>query len=874
MSNLALTAALADCGPQPGPAPGRGAETVTLRLPVAGMRCGDCAGRVRAALQSVEGVLAAEADAAAGRAEVELPPELAAKLAEEGPDRSAFAAALTSALTKAGYGWSEEASPPPAAPAPEDDCDGVARARLRDVPPQDVPSQTVLARPLDLAIGGMTCASCVRSVEAALLSVAGVSEAKVNFATGRARVRAGESVTPAQLVQAVEASGYGAQPAEGAADLPAAQARDWRLFGLCAVLTLPLVGQMALPLVGIDAMIPALIQVLMATPVQVLAGARFYRGALTALRHGQANMDLLVALGTSAAFGLSLWLMLKTPEALLSLQGPHLYFEAAAAILTLVLLGRLLEERARRRTSAALRALQDLRPDLARVEQDGEIVEVPAEHLAVGDLVVVRPGERLPADGLVVEGESETDESMLTGESLPVEKRPDSKVIGGTLNGSGLLRLRVTASAGQSALARIVAAMESAQADKPAVQRLVDRVSAVFVPTVVALALAAFAGWLLAGAETSTAILAAVSVLVIACPCALGLATPIAIVMGTGVAARRGVLIKDAETLERAREIDTVVFDKTGTLTEGRPELLALLPAPGQERGEVLRLAAAAQQGSEHPLARALRRAASAEGLGLPRLTDFRALPGRGLQATFEGRRLLIGSRRLMAELGVDPTALEAGAAAEAERGRSLAWIAEGQGDQKRLIGLAAFGDAPRPGAAAAVGDLKRLGLSVALLSGDNRRAAEAVAGELGIERVIAEVLPEDKAAEIGRLRAAGQSVAMVGDGVNDGPALAAADLGIAMGEGSDVALEAAAMALLRPDPRLVAEAVVLARATRAKIRQNLFWAFVYNTAGLPLAALGLLSPVVAGAAMAASSISVVGNTLLLGRRGRSRRSP
>ncbi|WP_119165698.1 heavy metal translocating P-type ATPase [Algihabitans albus] len=824
-------------------------DSKTLILPVGGMRCGDCAERVRKALSAVQGVRAAEVDVGQAQARV--------ALATADPDRSALAAAMIEAVTTAGYSVPDEA--PVLGPQQRsDDCDG--RPTLAPL------VETGSVRQVDLAIGGMTCASCVRTVESALTAVPGVMEARVNFATGRGRMAVEAGVTPSQLLRAVEAAGYGAQLAEDVSKAPASQARDWRIFMLCAVLTLPLVGQMALPLIGIDAMIPPLIQLLLATPIQVLAGARFYHGSFAALRHGQANMDLLVAIGTSAAFGLSLWLMFAAPDRLLSFQGPHLYFEAAAAILTLVLLGRLLEERAKRHTSAALRALQDLRPDLARVERDGGVIEVPADQLAVGDIVVVRPGEGIPADGRVIEGESETDESMLTGESLPVEKEPDSKVIGGTLNGSGLLRIGVTASAAQSALARIVAAMESAQADKPAVQRLVDRVSAVFVPAVVALAGVTFAVWLLIGADTSSAVLAAVSVLVIACPCALGLATPIAIVMGTGVAARRGVLIKDAETLERAREIDTVVFDKTGTLTEGRPELVGLIPAAGQDRSEVLRLAAAAQQGSEHPLAHALRRAASLDGLSLPRLADFRALPGRGLRASVEGRDLLIGSRRLMAERQVDLGTLETAAETQEAAGRSLAWIAEQRGETARLVGLVAFGDAPRSTAAEAVADLKSLGLQVALLTGDNRRAADAMAARLGIERVIAEVLPEEKAAEIERLRARGHSVAMVGDGVNDAPALAAADLGIAMGEGSDVALEAAAVALLRSDPRLVAEAVVLARATRAKIRQNLFWAFVYNTAGLPLAAFGLLSPIVAGAAMAASSVSVVGNTLLLGR--------
>ncbi len=826
----------------------------TLVLPVEGMHCGGCAGRVKRALEELEGVARATVDHAQGRAEVSLLPD--------GPSR----ASLSVAVSAAGYrvpDLPETPTPEPdgtsAETAPKD-CDGVARERVPEVRERQT---------LDLAVTGMTCASCVRSVEGALSAVPGVTEAQVNFATGRARVSAAPTVALEDLTQAVQRVGYGAEPLSAAGEAEPSQAGDWWLFALCAALTVPLVGQMLLPLFGSHAVIPPLAQLVLATPVQALAGARFYRGAFGALRHGQANMDLLVALGTSAAFGLSLWMMAEEPATLLSTRAPHLYFEAAAAILTLVLLGRLLEERAKRRTSAALRALQKLRPDTARVERDGGIEEVPASLLQLGDLVVVRPGERIPADGTVAEGRSEADESMLTGESLPVEKEPGDKVIGATLNGSGLLRVTVTAAAADSALARIVEAMQSAQASKPAVQRLVDRISAVFVPAVVVLALVTSFGWLLAGASAETAIVNAVSVLVIACPCALGLATPIAIVMGTGVAARRGVLIKEAEALERARDLTTVVFDKTGTLTEGRPELMHLQPADGTTRSELLRLAAAAQQGSEHPLAHALRRAASEDGVGLPSLTDFRGLPGRGLQATVEGRTLLIGSRRLMQEHGVATGTLDAAAEEQEGQGRSVGWIAEQTPGASVLLGLAAFGDQPRAGSAEAVAQLKRLGLEVVLLTGDNRRAAEAMAGTLGIDRVVAEVLPEDKAGEIARLRAEGRSVAMVGDGVNDAPALAAADLGMAMGEGSDVALEAAAVALLRSDPLLVPEAVVLARATRAKIRQNLFWAFIYNTLGLPLAAFGLLSPVVAGAAMAASSVSVVGNTLLLGRLSR-----
>jgi Cu+-exporting ATPase len=531
------------------------------------------------------------------------------------------------------------------------------------------------------------------------------------------------------------------------------------------------------------------------------------------------------------------------------------------------LLGRFIEEGAKRRTSQAIRALLALRPETAWVERHGKTERIPVDQLELGDLLVIKPGERVAADGTVVKGESAVDESLLTGESLPVDKSLGSKVTGGSLNGNGLLRVKVEALGEDSRLARIVALVRDAQASKPPVQKLVDRVSAVFVPLVVAVAVVTLAGWLLAGIPVSEAIIHAVTVLVIACPCALGLATPTALMVGTGLAARRGILIKDASALEQAREIGMVVFDKTGTLTLGQPELTDLEPAPGREtpgveRNELLRLAASAQSGSEHPLARAVLESAAAKGIALETPEAFEGLPGRGLRAEVEGRGLLLGSARLMTEHGVCLTPLDAKARGLEAAGRTVTWVAEGD----TLLGLLAFGDRVRPGAREAIADLKRMGLETVLLTGDNRRAAEQAASELGIGRVLAEVLPEDKAAEIERLRATGAGVAMVGDGVNDAPALASADLGIAMAGGSDVAVESAMVTLVRDDPRLVPEAIVISRRTLAKIRQNLFWAFIYNTSGIPMAALGVLSPVFAGAAMALSSISVVGNSLLLSR--------
>ena len=728
----------------------------------------------------------------------------------------------------------------------------------------------------EFTISGMTCGSCVGRVERALEGLPGVASASVNLATALARVNLTQPLADADLQSAIAAAGYGAEPvisgeretSQADHDQARAEKRDLLVLAVAVTLTLPLVGQMAFPLLGINVGLPPLLQLLLATPIQFWAGAAFYRHAWPALKAGTGNMDLLVALGTSAAYGLSTALALSSGSAMLSWQDvPHLYFEASAAVITLVLLGRFIEERAKRRTSQAIRALLALRPETAWVDRCGKIESIPVDQLELGDLLVIKPGERIAADGTVVKGESAVDESLLTGESLPVDKSLGSKVTGGSLNGNGLLRVKVEALGEDSRLSRIVALVRDAQASKPPVQKLVDRVSAVFVPLVVAVAGVTLAGWLLAGIPVSEAIIHAVTVLVIACPCALGLATPTALMVGTGLAARRGILIKDASALEQAREIGMVVFDKTGTLTLGQPELTDLEPAPGTEnpgfeRNELLRLAASAQSGSEHPLARAVLESAAAQGIALTPPESFEGLPGRGLRAAVEGRALLLGSARLMAEHAVGLTPLEAKARGLEAAGRTVTWVAEGG----TLLGLLAFGDRVRPGAREAIADLKRMGLETALLTGDNRRAAEQVASELGIGRVLAEVLPEDKAAEIEGLRATGAGVAMVGDGVNDAPALASADLGIAMAGGSDVAVESAMVTLVRDDPRLVPEAVVISRRTLAKIRQNLFWAFIYNTLGIPMAAFGVLSPVFAGAAMALSSISVVGNSLLLSR--------
>jgi Cu+-exporting ATPase len=598
------------------------------------------------------------------------------------------------------------------------------------------------------------------------------------------------------------------------------------------------------------------VQLVLATLVQFGPGSRFYVPAWRALKGGGANMDLLVVLGTGAAYFMSL-VMLAT-------DGP-LYFEGAVAVIALVLLGRWIEGRARHATGAAIRALMALRPETARLERDGREVEVPAAAVLSGEVVVVRPGERFPVDGEVIDGLSQADESLLTGESLPVPKGPGTSVTGGAINGDGLLRVRATSVGAASTLARIVRLIQEAQAGKPPIQKLVDRVAAVFVPAVIVVAIATFAGHLgLAGEPFAPAFIAAVSVLVVACPCALGLATPTAIMVGTGRAARAGILIKDAAALERAHKISHVVFDKTGTLTEGRPEVAETVALDGDETGFLRRLASA-QRGSEHPLAGAILRRAEARGIALEPVAEFRARPGLGITATVAGERLVIGGRRLMAEAGVDLARLEDQAAGLEARGLSVVWAAR-IADRPELLGILAAGDRIKPAAARAVARLKAAGLTVSLLSGDQRRSVQALAESLGIENVLAEVLPGDKASEVGRLRGQGRTVAMVGDGINDAPALAQADVGMAMGTGTDVAMHAAGITLVRGDPELVGDAISVSRAIHAKIVQNLFWAFLYNGIAIPLAALGQLTPAIAGAAMALSSVSVVGNSLLLRR--------
>ncbi|RRW28925.1 heavy metal translocating P-type ATPase [Stutzerimonas stutzeri] len=786
-------------------------SSATHTLPVSGMTCASCAGRVERALLKVPGVASASVNLANEQVRVE--------------SSEADVATLIEAVQKAGYG---------------------------------VPVQS-----LELAIDGMTCASCVGRVERALLKVPGVRSAAVNLASERAHVEVIGTPDPAVLIQAVEAAGY--QASAGEQQQPAQDAERrlqrerWAVIA-ALLLAAPLVLPMFAELFGQHWMLPAWIQFLLATPVQFVLGARFYVAGWKAVRAGAGNMDLLVAIGTSAGYGLSLYQWWATPAG----QMPHLYFEASAVVIALVLLGKYLESRAKRQTSAAIRALEALRPDRATRVIDGREEDVAIAALRLDDLVLVKPGERFPVDGEVVEGESQADEALISGESLPVNKTPGDRITGGAINGEGRLLVRTTALGGETVLARIIRLVEDAQAAKAPIQKLVDKVSQVFVPAVLVIAVFTMIGWLLTGAPAEVALINAVAVLVIACPCALGLATPAAIMAGTGVAARHGILIKDAEALEVAHAVNAVAFDKTGTLTSGKPQIIHLHAVDGDE-ARILRLAGALQRGSEHPLARAVLERCEADGVAVPDVQKSQALSGRGIAGTLDGRQLALGNRRMLDEFGLQPGELLDTAQRWEAEGRTLSWLVE-SAPQPRVLGLFAFGDSLKDGAAAAIAALDARHIRSHLITGDNRGSARVVAEALHIDDVHAEVLPADKAVTVAELKKGGAVVAMVGDGINDAPALAAADVGIAMGGGTDVAMHAAGITLMRGDPRLVPAALEISRRTYRKIQQNLFWAFIYNLVGIPLAAFGFLSPVVAGAAMALSSVSVVSNALLLKR--------
>ncbi|WP_080427818.1 heavy metal translocating P-type ATPase [Burkholderia ubonensis] len=835
--------------------------TAPIELEIEGMTCASCVARVEKALANVPGVTRASVNLATERATVDAA-------------AGVTTAQLVDAVRQAGYQATQVAEPEPAI-APD--------AALGAI---------------ELDIGGMTCASCAGRVEKALSNVPGVARASVNLATERATVHGAAPLDPAALIAAVTAAGYRASrvaaPPAGASGLPAAAGapasqkpgatdadtrkrreaiRERNLVIAAALLSAPLIAPMFAAPFGVDAMLNGWLQLVLASLVQFGFGARFYRAAWHAIKARAGNMDLLVALGTSAAYGLSLWMLLRAP-----MHPGHLYFEASAVIITLVRFGKWLEARAKRQTTEAIRALNALRPDRARIVEHGVERAVPLAQVRVGTAVSIRPGERVPVDGRVVSGRSHIDESLITGESLPVAKDDGDPVTAGSINGEGALVVETTAIGAETTLARIIRLVESAQAEKAPIQRLVDRVSAVFVPAILGIAALTLIGWLIAGAGAETAILNAVAVLVIACPCALGLATPAAIMAGTGVAARHGVLIKDAQALELAQRATVIAFDKTGTLTEGKPSVTAF-DAVGLPRDEALALAAAVQRHSDHPLARAVVAAHHADvaarggATSAPVATDARAVAGRGVEARVAGRLLALGSTRWRDELGIAvPPALDARAAELERAGNTISWLMRADAPRAPLA-LIAFGDTVKPGARDAIAALAARGVASVLVTGDNRGSAAAVAASLGIGEVHAQVLPDDKARVVAALKRTHDGiVAMVGDGINDAPALAAADVGIAMATGTDVAMHTAGITLMRGDPSLVADAIDISKRTYRKIQQNLFWAFVYNLVGVPLAALGWLNPVIAGAAMAFSSVSVVTNALLLRRwKGRAR---
>ena len=721
---------------------------------------------------------------------------------------------------------------------------------------------------LDISVGGMTCASCVGRVEKALTKVPGVLSASVNLATESARIQVqGDGAIEPLLRRAVRDAGY--EPRTPVQADAALNASPWAGFSVVAwglVLSIPLVLPMIGDLFGQHWMLPASVQFALATPVQFILGARFYKAGWHALKALSGNMDLLVALGTTAGWLLSVWLWwTAAPDSM-----PHLYFEGSALVVTLVLLGKWLEARAKQQTTSAIRALHALRPETAHwLGPDGQ-VDVPLAEVLVGDRLVVLPGERFPVDGVVLEGQTQVDESMLTGESQPVAKTVNDALTGASINGEGRVTMRVTAVGQETVLAHIIRLVEDAQAAKAPIQRLVDQVSAVFVSVVIGVALFTLLGWWWQGALFETAVINAVAVLVIACPCALGLATPAAIMAGTGVAAKNGILIKDAQALELAHRVDTVAFDKTGTLTVGQPRVTEMWVAQPEQETQWLAVAAGIQSGSEHPLARAVLSMAQARQAAGQTCEQVRSVAGRGVQAQIQGRTYRMGSIAWMQAQGLALEPWQAQIDRLHAQGATVSALAEQTAAGAVLHALFAFGDEPKPGAAQALAALRQRGLRLVMISGDNTAAAFAMARRLGLRpedgEVRAEVLPADKSALIQQLKEGGHIVAMVGDGVNDAPALAAAHVGMAMGNGTDVAMHAAGITLMRGEVALVADALDISARTVAKIRQNLFWAFAYNVAGIPLAALGFLNPVLAGGAMAMSSVSVMSNALLLKR--------
>jgi len=725
-----------------------------------------------------------------------------------------------------------------------------------------------------LKISGMSCAACVSRVERGIKAVPGVKDCVVNLTTEKAIITYDNSVAQvADFKRAVEQLGYHASDMASQEEVDTEKAEREReircqrnLFVFSAVLSIPLLLTMLAHLPVTDRL-PSILhnhwfQLVLATPVQFIAGWQFYRDAYYSLRSGSANMSVLVALGTSAAYFYSLAVTLWGRELGIN----EVYFESSAVIITLVLLGKLLEARAKGRTSEAIKKLMGLQAKTARVIREGREMDIPIEDVAVGDVVVVRPGERIPVDGVIVDGYSSVDESMLTGESVPVDKNVGDEVIGSTINKHGTFKFTATRVGKDTALAQIIRIVEEAQGSKAPIQRLADIISSRFVPAVVGVAILTFLGWYFTAdpGNFTRALINMTAVLVIACPCALGLATPTSIMVGTGKGAENGILIKGGEHLENAHKLQVIVLDKTGTITKGEPELTDILVFNGFAEEELLRLAAGAERGSEHPLGEAVVAGARARGLELSQPKAFAAIPGHGIEAVVDERRVLVGNRKLMLDHGIEIDDIEAEISRLEAEGKTAMLVAV----DGTLAGVVGVADTVKPESRSAIEAMKRMGLSVYMITGDNIRTAAAIAKQVGIDpdRVLAEVLPEDKAREVQKLKDAGFMVGMVGDGINDAPALATADVGFAIGTGTDVAVESADIALIKGDLKGVVAAIQLSRSTMRNVKQNLFWALIYNTIGIPVAALGFLSPVLAGGAMAFSSVSVVSNALRLRR--------
>ena len=745
-----------------------------------------------------------------------------------------------------------------------------SKANLRDIiqKVEDLGYQVVSDK-AEFKISGMSCAACANRVEKGLKDLPGVYNASVNFAAEKASIEFNANeLTIRQIQEKVSKLGYEAHNIADASEVDREQKiREEEIKGqrfrliLSTVLSLPLLFAMVFHSIGVmgritDFLMNPYVQLVLATPVQFVAGWPFYRGAYVALSNGSANMDVLVALGTSAAYFYSVANML--------VGDPHLYFETSAILITLIILGKLLEATAKGRTSEAIRALMGLQAKTARVMRDNEEIDVPIENVLVGDVIVVRPGEKVPVDGTIVEGASTLDESMLTGESIPVDKRPGDSVVGATINKLGVFKFKATKVGKDTALAQIVRIVEEAQGSKAPIQRFADVVSGYFVPAVVGIAVLTFAGWyfIFDPGNFARALVNFTAVLVIACPCALGLATPTSIMVGTGKGAEHGILIKGAEHLENAHRLTTIVLDKTGTITKGQPEVTEIITLAKISDMDIIKMAARVEKNSEHPLAQAIVRYGQEQGVSLVDPESFTAIPGHGVKASIDGVQILVGTRKLMKENNIEIQAAIAEIERLEQQGKTVMLFAV----EQEMAGLIAVADTVKENSAQAVAELQRLGIEVWMITGDNERAAKAIAGSIGITNVLAEVLPEHKAEKVETLKREGKIVAMVGDGINDAPALATADVGFAIGTGTDVAIEAADITLMRGDLNGIVAAIKLSKATMRNIKENLFWALVYNSLGIPIAASGYLSPMLAGAAMAFSSVSVVLNALRLKR--------